>query len=218
MAESLLDDSALVPVRARHDGWTPERQRAFIEHLADTGCVAEAAALVGMTEQSAYRLRRRRDAGAFDAAWEAALERGIQRLTGIAFDRAINGTPKRIYYHGELVAEERVHSDRLLIHLLKQARASLTRSHDRARVDSDWDSWMKALEENEEGAPPGGYRLWVNGDGDWCTDLPAPEGFRGKESFWFGHASYRRSLTRDEENRLSERGHYHTPPQIEWIT
>ena len=34
-----------VPRKPRHDGWTPERQRAFIEALADTGSVTRAAAL-----------------------------------------------------------------------------------------------------------------------------------------------------------------------------
>ena len=218
MTDSHLPDSALVPVRARHDGWTPERQRAFIEHLADTGCVAEAAALVGMSEQSAYRLRRRSDAVAFDAAWEAALERGIQRLTAIAFDRAINGTRKRIYYHGELVAEERIHSDRLLIHLLKQARAGLSRGAERARVQRDWDGWMQALERDEEDAPLGGFRLWTDEEGDWYTNLPPPDGFRGRQSFRFGHARYRRALTREEGERLQERGRLHVTPQIDWIT
>jgi hypothetical protein len=36
-----------VPVRARHDGWTPERPRHFIAALADTRCIAAAAAAAG---------------------------------------------------------------------------------------------------------------------------------------------------------------------------
>lgn len=32
-----LPDFAPVPRKYRHDGWTPERQKAFIEALADTG-------------------------------------------------------------------------------------------------------------------------------------------------------------------------------------
>jgi hypothetical protein len=39
-----LPDFAPVPRQGnRHDGWTPARQRAFIEALADTGCVTRAA-------------------------------------------------------------------------------------------------------------------------------------------------------------------------------
>ena len=46
-----------VPVRPRHDGWTPERQYGFIDALAQSGCVAEAARSVGMSVEDAYRLR-----------------------------------------------------------------------------------------------------------------------------------------------------------------
>jgi hypothetical protein len=46
-----------VPVRNRYDGWTAGRQRAFIAALAETGCVSEACAEVGIIARSAYRLR-----------------------------------------------------------------------------------------------------------------------------------------------------------------
>ncbi|MFV4725688.1 hypothetical protein ACNJUL_21330, partial [Mycobacterium tuberculosis] len=42
----------------RHDGWTPERQRGFIEALLDTGSVRAAAHAVNMTPEGAYLLRR----------------------------------------------------------------------------------------------------------------------------------------------------------------
>lgn len=216
LSEPTPTDFLPVPVRARHDGWTPQRQREFIEGLADTGCVLAAAARVGMTEQSAYRLRRRRDAGAFDAAWEAALERGLQRLTAIAFERAINGTPKRIFYHGELVAEERAYSDRLLIHLLDKARGGLSRPRERARIHQDWDSWMESLENADINAPAGGYRLWQK-DFEWRTNLPPPERFKGVEYYRFGHDQYNRTLTREEERKLEERGRIFATPLIEWI-
>ena len=35
-----LPDFDAVPRKHRHDGWTPERQRAFIEALADTSASA----------------------------------------------------------------------------------------------------------------------------------------------------------------------------------
>jgi molybdenum-dependent DNA-binding transcriptional regulator ModE len=39
--------------------WTPRKARAFLEALAEHGKVAAAARSVGMTRQSAYRLRDR---------------------------------------------------------------------------------------------------------------------------------------------------------------
>ena len=48
-----------VPVRPRHDGWTVERQVAFIEKLADTGSITAACKHVGMSRESVRKLRRR---------------------------------------------------------------------------------------------------------------------------------------------------------------
>lgn len=62
-----LDDYRWVAVRRkpRLDGWTEEKQRRFIETLADTGLVSAAAKAVGMTRESAYKLRRAAHATAF---------------------------------------------------------------------------------------------------------------------------------------------------------
>src|SRR6188472_1775779 len=67
-----------VPLRARADGWTADRQARFIGLLAETGSVAEAARRVGMGRESAWRLRRNAGAGSFAHAWDAivALRRG----------------------------------------------------------------------------------------------------------------------------------------------
>ena len=63
-----------VRLRPRYDGWTEEKQRRFIEVLADTGLVSRAASEVGMTRMSAYRLRRAPHAAAFARAWDRARE------------------------------------------------------------------------------------------------------------------------------------------------
>ena len=49
-----------VPVRPRHDGWTPERQVAFIEALAQCGCVDEACDRVGMGRRRQGARKRQR--------------------------------------------------------------------------------------------------------------------------------------------------------------
>jgi hypothetical protein len=61
-----------VPLRARRDGWTAERQHAFIAALAETRCVAEACRSVGVSTQSAYALYRRPGAESFRAAFDSA--------------------------------------------------------------------------------------------------------------------------------------------------
>jgi hypothetical protein len=62
-----------VPLRARRDGWTPERQFGYLVALAEHGHFGRAAKAVGMSPQSAMRLRRRPEAEAFDRLCSAAL-------------------------------------------------------------------------------------------------------------------------------------------------
>lgn len=102
----------------RHDGWTPERQRRFLAVLADTGCVSEACEAVRKSPQSAYRLRRRADGAAFSRAWDQALMFASQRLTAIAFERAINGVVEERVVDGKLV-EIRRYPHQLLTFLLR---------------------------------------------------------------------------------------------------
>ncbi len=114
-----------VPVRRqpRYDGWTEEKQRRFIEVLADTGLVALAAKEVGMSRTSAYRLRRAPYAGAFARAWEVARERAGSLIEDIAFERAIEGVEQNVYDgYGDLARSTTVHSDRLLTFLLRHLK------------------------------------------------------------------------------------------------
>jgi hypothetical protein len=108
------------PARKRNAGWTAERQRRFIEHLALTGHAGEAAALVGLSSSSAYRLANKAGAESFSRAWDAALRLAATRGTAIAWDRALNGRVERFYRNGELVMERRIPSDYLLTWLLSR--------------------------------------------------------------------------------------------------
>ncbi len=103
----------------RHDGWTPERQRGFIEALADTGSVEAACRVVDMSSVGAYHLRRQPGAESFRAAWEAALAHGIQRVEDVAMDRALNGVPEPVYSYGKIVGTRIRHNDRLLMFMLR---------------------------------------------------------------------------------------------------
>ena len=78
-----------VPTRTRRDGWTPARQAQFIGALAETGSVAAAAARVGMSRESASRLRAREGAESFAAAWDVAKAFSDARKLPIAPKRKI---------------------------------------------------------------------------------------------------------------------------------
>jgi len=108
-----------VPVRERHDGWTPDRQTGFIEALAASGCVAHAAAAVGMSPHAAYRLRARADAASFRAAWEHALEYAVQRLAEATLSRAIHGVTRPVFFNGEQIGERRYYDERLAMFILR---------------------------------------------------------------------------------------------------
>jgi hypothetical protein len=114
-------DYEWVPVlrKRRSDGWTPQRQVDFIAALADTGCVAEAARIVGMSVMSCYRLRRAPGAENFAAAWDAALQQAARKLVDIAFDRAIHGSDEPVFdKDGRRVGRRMRTNDRLLMFLL----------------------------------------------------------------------------------------------------
>lgn len=105
---------------ARDDSptWTPERQATFLAHLAATHNVARAARCVGMSRQSAYRLRARLHGEPFDRAWAAAFQCHFDVLAEAAMDRALNGVEVPHYHKGELIGTSRRYDERLTLGLL----------------------------------------------------------------------------------------------------
>lgn len=95
-----------VPLRFRADGWTPMKQAAFLGALAETWSVAAAARAVGMSRESAYRLRERRGAESFAAAWDAVLAepRRVRMSTHeLLWHRLFYGTLKPVMRGGRFV-------------------------------------------------------------------------------------------------------------------
>lgn len=105
---------APVPTTTRHDGWTPDRQRAFIAALASHGGVAAAARSVGMTPQGARKLRRRAGAEGFARAWDAAVEEGRIRASEEALRRGTEGVLVPVTYAGKVTGQRRRFDNRLL--------------------------------------------------------------------------------------------------------
>ena len=110
---------APIPLKPRHDGWTAERQVAFIEALAECACVDDACKAVGMGRSSAYALRARPDAIAFRLAWDAALDHGVRALGDAALSRALHGVARPIFYKGEQVGERVYFDERLTMFILR---------------------------------------------------------------------------------------------------
>ena len=108
-----------VPVRARHDGWDADKQVAFIEALAECGCVEHACQRVGMSVRSAYALRLRSDAQSFRLAWEIAVEYAVQRLSDAVLGRAIHGVARPVFFQGQQIGERRYFDERLAMFILR---------------------------------------------------------------------------------------------------
>jgi len=110
-----LPDFTPVPTAStRSDGWTPARQQAFIVALSELGGVGAAARAVGMTPQSANRLRRRPHAEGFAAAWDFALGEGLVRARDEAIRRGLHGRRTPIVHDGHIVGHRRRYDNRLL--------------------------------------------------------------------------------------------------------
>src|SRR6187402_234649 len=106
----------------RKNSITPDRQRAFVAHLAATGIVAEAARHIGASLEALYKLRHKPGAEEFAAAWDEAVERGVLRIEHGALQRAIEGVERPIVSGGKLLGWYRVHNEALVMFLLRQRR------------------------------------------------------------------------------------------------
>jgi hypothetical protein len=119
---------------------------AFLRELAASQSVHHAARSVGMSRQSAYKLRTRLAGTPFALAWEVALEAGLQQLAHALLDRALNGEERPHYYHGVLVGTSRRYDNRLGAWLLdnpwKVGRQQVAREY----VAEGWDELLDRIE------------------------------------------------------------------------
>ncbi len=111
-----FDGVPLEDSRNRLAGWSADRQRLFLTHLAETGSVHLACSAARLSARGAYRLRAR--SPAFARGWDMAQRLSVGRLSAIAFDRALNGRLEQVYQGRDLVAERRVPNDKMLMWLL----------------------------------------------------------------------------------------------------
>ena len=127
--------------RVRHDGWTPERQIAFLETLAACGVVTDACREAGLSAQSAYAFRNRRAGRAFATAWDSVLvHRARGRLSDEVMSRAMNGCIETIR-NGDATAERHRFDNRL-------SMAVLTRLDHLAEAQGEREAQLRAVSED----------------------------------------------------------------------
>lgn len=103
----------------RGDRWTKKKMADFLRQLAATHSVSAAARSVGMSRESAHRLRNRLKGQPFDIAWEAAFRHGYDNLAHAALELAIEGQEVRHYHGGEVIDTYRKPVPQLMVQLLK---------------------------------------------------------------------------------------------------
>lgn len=112
-----------VPTRARADGWTPERQAGFLGALAETGSVSAAARRVGLSRETAYRLRAHPEGESFAAAWDVIVGKVPKApkrkvTTAGLLARASRGRLRPVMYRGRHVATVRIADNSALLSII----------------------------------------------------------------------------------------------------
>lgn len=164
----------------------------FLRQLSATHSVSEAARSVGMTRQSAYRLRSRLKGKPFDLAWEVAFHHSYDVLAHAALERALNGVERPVFYQGEQVGSYRRFDERLTVALLAGVTprgnpvfgrlANSAEKHAR-----DFDALLGLLERGED-VPTGALSVSDPGEleairigGEVCAPLSCPESLSDDE-------------------------------------
>lgn len=127
--DPLLAFAPYLHLAPRRNSITPDRQRAFIAALAATGIVTQAAREIGASLEALYKLRHRKGAEEFSAAWDLAIDRGVARLEDCAVELALRGEELPIVSAGKLLGTYRKHNFGHIRFMLSQRRAERYAGH-----------------------------------------------------------------------------------------
>ncbi|HEY0112883.1 MAG TPA: hypothetical protein VGB59_06985 [Allosphingosinicella sp.] len=136
--------------RLRHDGWTPEKKRRFLERFAECGILVEACEAAGMSAKAAYNLRDRDPL--FAAGLDAACVKARAPLADEAYSRARNGVVERIYKDGVVVAERHRYDNRLTMAVLARLDSRIDRAEEKGAAHlglvARWEDYLDAVAED----------------------------------------------------------------------
>src|SRR5205085_11208487 len=145
-----VEDSFTETRRLRHDGWTPDKKRLFLECFAECGVLTDACRAAGMSAKATYNLRDRDPL--FAAGMEAARVKARGPLADEVYSRARNGVFERIYRNGAIVAERHRYDNRLTMAALGRLDARVDRAEEQGApylaLVGRWDEYLDALAED----------------------------------------------------------------------
>jgi hypothetical protein len=134
--------------RLRCDGWTLTKQRRFCELLAECGEVETVSRAVGMTRQTAYRLRCRKAGRAFALAWDAAMLVASRVMIDDAVLMTFHGAVEKIVRQGNTTTRHR-RTPAMLFATAERLRSP--RILGSAAVTAAAEDWERCLDLLEQG-------------------------------------------------------------------
>ena len=149
------------PKNQRHDGWTPERQRTFLEAIADGYSTETACRVAGMSSSAAYAFKKRAAGQAFALGWRAAALLGRDRIADTMLARAIDGYTETVTRPNGDVIERHRFNNRLATSMLarldRQAEAPEAATANAAArlVAAEFDAFLAVIDTDAPAARAG---------------------------------------------------------------
>lgn len=166
--------------RQRIDGWSPERQRGFLERIAEGATVDEATASVGLSPRAAYSLRRRAAGAAFALGWDAAKLVARPIVAEALFCRAMVGQIERLTKPDGDVIERHRFDNRLAMSLLarldRHAEESENTNAAARLIATEFDAFLDLVERDAGPARAGlflGERIRSSDAGEGMAPIVA---------------------------------------------
>ncbi len=180
---------ALADRAQRYDGWTPDRQRTFLEAIAEGHTVVTACIKVGMAASSAYALRRRAAGTGFALGWRAANLLGRDKVADTLLARAIDGQVETVTrQNGDTVTRHRF-DNRLASTMLARLdrfadRQAGEATHQAARlVAAEFDGFLDLIDRDEGPARTGLFLAARIADDAGDADLGAVQSLARADRF-----------------------------------
>lgn len=147
--------------RQRADGWLPEKQRRFLEAIAEGNTVDVACYYVGMSPASAYALRNRAAGRVFAMGWDAAARLARQRFSDVLTSRALDGYEESWTRPDGETYTRRRYDNRLAMAMLArldrqvEAQAATAEGEAARLIAQDFDAYLNLVEAGEGPARAG---------------------------------------------------------------
>ena len=176
-----------VPDFEPDDRWSKRKMAEFLRALAAQQSVSAAARSVGMSRQSAYKLRNRLKGEPFDIAWEAAFQHGYDALHQAALERVLHGVEVPVFHKGEQIGTRRYFDERLTTFLLARRNTVGAQRLGRYGAAAEFwsERWERMLEQVETGPV-----VWLD---------EAGQPFRGDDAKLSGDMLMRHALDEAED-------------------